>query len=236
MQEKKKTAGVHTGHRQRIKEEFRARSASFPDHKVLEILLFFANPRGDTNPIAHELLERFGSIAGVLDALPEDLQKVSGVGEHAADLLKTVKEVATRYFTARTDVTEIIYTSQQAIPLLQPYFFGARGERAALLCLDAKGKPVGIQEFSQGSVNSTVISPRAVVEAALARNATQVILAHNHVSGLAVPSHEDWATTKQLAQVLRTVDVRLLDHLIFIDDDMVSLRDSDPDFDHHLFS
>ena len=83
---------IHDGHRQRMKEEFLARPQTFPDHKLLEVLLFYANPRGDTNPAAHALMERFGSLAGVLDALPEELEKVPGIGSHAVTLLKAVKE------------------------------------------------------------------------------------------------------------------------------------------------
>ena len=99
--------GTHDGHRQRLKTEFLARPDSFPDHKLLELLLFYANPRSDTNPLAHELLNHFGSLAGVLDATPEELQKVKGVGEHAAVLFKTAKELAGRYLTARTQMDDI---------------------------------------------------------------------------------------------------------------------------------
>ena len=87
---------MHDGHRIRMKREFLARPDSFPNHKLLELLLFYANPRGDTHPTAHLLMERFGSLAGVLDALPEDLMKVPGVGEHAVALLKAVKETGGR--------------------------------------------------------------------------------------------------------------------------------------------
>ncbi len=83
--------GPHDGHRQRLKTEFLARPDSFPDHKLLELLFFYANPRSDTNPLAHELIDRFGSLAGVLDAPPEELCKVKGMGKHGAVLLKTVK-------------------------------------------------------------------------------------------------------------------------------------------------
>ena len=86
-------SSIHDGHRNRFKEEFLARPDSFPEHKLLELLLFYANPRGDTNPIAHTLIDHFGSLAGVLDALPEELVKVPGVGEHAVVLLKAVKEI-----------------------------------------------------------------------------------------------------------------------------------------------
>ncbi len=217
---------IHDGHRQRMKAEFLARPQTFPDHKLLEVLLFYVNPRGDTNPAAHALMERFGSLAGVLDALPEELEKVSGIGSHAVTLLKAVKEASGRYLAGRTSLEEIINGSADAYPILRPYFFGARGERVCLLCLDGKGKVLGVREIAEGSVNAAEVTTRGVVEAALSLNAAQVILAHNHISGLALPSAEDKATTRYLAGVLAAVGVELADHLIFVDDDMVSLKDS----------
>lgn len=229
MEEKKKKS-IHTGHRSRMKSEFLTRPDSFPDHKLLELLLFYADPRGDTNPTAHALMERFGSISGVLDALPTDLQKTPGVGEHAVTLLKAVKELSARYLTARTGVDEVVESTAAAYLLLRPYFFGARSERSVALCLDGKGKCLGVRQISEGNVNATEITTRGVVEVALSLNASQVVLAHNHVSGLAFPSDADKATTRYLAGVLRQVGVTLLDHLIFVDDDMVSMRDSGIDF------
>ena len=185
--------GTHDGHRQRLKTEFLARPDSFPDHKLLELLLFYANPRSDTNPLAHELIDRFGSLAGVLDAPVEELCKVKGVGEHH---------------------------------LLRPYFFGARNEMLCLLCLDGKGKVLGIRKLGEGNVNAVAITTRLITEAALSLNASAVVLAHNHVSGIALPSDDDVATTNSLAPFLAKLGVELVDHLIFVDDDMVSLRDS----------
>ena len=127
---------IHDGHRQRMKEEFLARPRSFPDHKLLEVLLFYVNPRGDTNPAAHALMERFGSLAGVLDALPEELEKVPGIGSHAVTLLKAVKEASGRYLAGRTSLEEIINGSADAYPILRPYFFGARGERVCCVWME----------------------------------------------------------------------------------------------------
>ena len=217
---------IHDGHRQRFKGEFLARPDSFPDHKVLDVLLFFANPRGDTNPVAHALMERFDSISGVLDATPEELQKVPGVGDHTVTLLKVTKELAGRYFSSRTSMGEIVQTSDDVEALLKDYFVGARSERVCLLCMDGKGKSLGVRVVGEGSVNSAEITSRAVVEAALSLNATQAILAHNHVSGIATPSDEDRVTTDWLNGVLASVGVRLRDHVIFADDEMVSMRDS----------
>lgn len=217
---------IHDGHRQRFKEEFLARPDSFPDHKVLELLLFYANPRGDTNPLAHALMERFGSISGVLDALPEELRKVPGVGDHTVALLKVSKALAGRYFSSRASIGEIVAGTEDAGALLRDYFIGARTERVCLLCMDGKRKSLGVRVVGEGSVNSAQFTSRAVVEAALSLNASRVILAHNHVSGLALPSVEDRATTERMKEVLWSVDVKLEDHLIFADDEMVSLRDS----------
>lgn len=217
---------IHDGHRKRTKQEFLLRPDSFPDHRLLEVYLYFANPRGDTNPLAHELMDRFGSISGVLDALPEELMKVPGVGEQTVCLLKAGKELAGRYLTSRTSMEDIVTSTRSVYPLLRPYFFGARNERVAVLCLDAKNRVLGIRPIGEGCVNTAEVTVRKVVEAALSLNASQVILAHNHVSELALPSEADKATTRRLWRVLRDVGVLLADHVIFSDDDMVSMRDS----------
>ena len=217
----------HTGHRERMKAEFLARGLEgWPDHRVLELLLFYTIPQGDVNDLAHELVERFGSLAGVLDATPEELCKVRGMGEHGAVLFKTVKELAGRYLTARTRVDDIARNSRDYYALLRPYFFGARNEQLCLLCLDGKGKVLGIRKLGEGNVNTVSITTRLVAEAALSLNAAAVVLAHNHVSGIAFPSEDDVATTDSLAPLLARLGVELVDHLIFVDDDMVSLRDS----------
>lgn len=218
--------GAHDGHRQRLKSEFLARPDSFPDHKLLELLLFYANPRSDTNPLAHELMDRFGSLSGVLDATPDELMKLRGVGEHAAVLLKAVKELSGRYLTSRTQMDHIARTSRDYYQLLRPYFFGARNETLCLLCMDGKRKVLGIRRLGEGNVNAVAITTRLIAEAALALNASAVVLAHNHVSGIAFPSEDDIATTNSLAPLLARMGVELVDHLIFVDDDMVSLRDS----------
>lgn len=217
---------IHDGHRQRLKKEFLARPDSFPDHKLLELLLFYVNPRGDTNPTAHALMERFVSLAGVLDASPEELKKVPGVGDHAVALFKTVKELTGRYLNGRAGLDEVVGSVEDAGELLRPYFFGIRNERVCVLCMDGKGKNLGIRLVGEGNVNAVQLTSRGVVEAALSCNASRVILAHNHISGLALPSAEDQATTRRLRDVLAAVGVLLEDHLIFVDGDMVSLRQS----------
>ena len=133
----------HTGHRDRLRKEFMARPESFPDHKVLELLLFYVLPRQDTNPLAHDLLDRFGSLQGVLDAKPEALAQVKGVGERAAVLFRAVKELGRRYGASRASVEDIVDSTRAAREVFAPLFYGARNEMVFLLCMDGKGKYLG---------------------------------------------------------------------------------------------
>ena len=219
--------GLHDGHRKRLKEQFLNHSDGFHDHQLLELLLCYAIPQGDVNGLAHRLLDRFGSLAGVLDARPEALEQVPGVGEHTAVLLKLIPVLSGRYQADRAGMGTILDSTQAAGQYLRPYFSqGARYEMAYLVCLDGKYKVLGCHKLDEGTVNAAEIVPRKLVEIVLAHNATAAILAHNHLSGLALPSNADLMSTQQLRAILRSVDVELLDHLIFTDDDMVSLKDS----------
>lgn len=116
--------------------------------------------------------------------------------------------------------------TRTAANVLRPCFYGAKNELVYLLCLDGKGKLLSCPKIGEGSVNAAEVIPRKVVNAALLSNAAMVVLAHNHVSGLALPSQEDRATTLYLRDLLAQVGVTLLDHLVFVDDDMVSMADS----------
>ena len=219
--------GVHDGHRKRLKTQVLIHGEDFHDHQLLELLLCYAIPQGDVNGLAHALLDQFGSLAGVFDALPPSLTRVDGVGEHTAVLLKLIPKLAGRYSTIRSSPGDILASSRAARDYLLPYFqTGPRNEMVYLVCMDAKYKVLGCHKLGEGTVNAADITPRRVVELALAHNASAVLLAHNHVSGLALPSNADLLTTETLARVLREVGVELADHLIFTEDDMVSLKDS----------
>lgn len=219
---------IHTGHRQRMKREFLARGLEgMPDHRVLELLLFFAIPQGDVNPLAHALMDRFGSLTGVFHATYDQLLSVKGVGENTAALILLIPALGGRYLQDQADLKSVYQTSWQFRDLLEPEFFGARNELVYLICLDGKMKLLAPPRLlGEGIADTASISTRKVMETALACNASAVVLAHNHVSGLAVPSSEDIITTKQLAHSLHQVGILLYDHFIVADGDMVSMRES----------
>lgn len=219
---------LHSGHRQRVKDEFRARGLEgWPDHRVLELLLFYTIPQGDVNGLAHDLIDRFGSLAGVLDASEDELRKVPGVGEHTSLLLQLIPAVGARYREQRSDLGELVQTPREAAALLEPYFFGARNEMVYILCLDGKCKLLGIRKVSEGSIYASDINIRRIVEEAMGLRAAAIYLAHNHVNNLAFPSAEDWQATDVIRAALAPVGLNLIDHLVFVDGDAVSLNQSE---------
>ena len=228
MAEKKRP--VHTGHRQRVRQEFLTRGIEgWPDHRILELILFFAIPQGDMNPLAHELVDRFGSLSGALDALPEELTKTPGVGEYTATLLKLFPAVLGRYMAERTAPGQIIHTTAEAGHVLAPYLYGARNETVYILCLDAKEKALGVRRLSEGNIGNSDVTIRRAAEECLALRASFCYLAHNHVSGIALPSPADLSTTDVVRAALAPLGVRLVDHLVFVDGDLVSVWETAAD-------
>lgn len=218
---------IHNGHRARLKQRFLDYGERvFDDHQLLELLLFFCVPQGDVNPLAHRLINHFGSFAAVLDAKPEDLKKVKGVGDHTALLLSLLPQVLRRYQQSRAGSEAVIGSSADAGEYLLPYFFGARNETLYLLCLDAKGKVLSCSFLAEGSLDQVGLNSRQVVETALEHRAASVVLAHNHVSGVAVPSQADVTLTLALRPLLRSLGIRLLDHIVVADGDFVSMLES----------
>ena len=226
---------IHTGHRQRMKERFLSEGLdNFTDIQVLELALFYCIPQKDTNPIAHALLDHFGSLSQVLEASPAELQKVDGIGKNTATFLHLITQIGRYYLVDRVQRVEILPTIEACGRYLVPRFFGRKVETVFLLCLDAKCKVLCCKEVGEGSVNSAGISVRRIVETALGANATSVVLAHNHPCGMALPSPEDIQTTRRVAAALNTVEIILADHIVVADDDFVSMVQSGYRFDDYM--
>lgn len=218
---------IHEGHRERMKNRFKNHGLeNFDDHNVLELLLFYALPRKDVNPIAHRLMERFKTLDAVFDASIEELAQVPGVGENTAVYLKLVPQVSKRYRISGVSGDNIINSPALAGRLLVPYFMYEREEVVYMLSLDSKGSLLGCDKLCSGSVNATDVSLRRIAERALEKRAVSVIIAHNHPSGVALPSREDEATTYQIKTALDLIGIRLFDHIIVAGDDFVSMADS----------
>lgn len=218
---------IHEGHRQRLKDRFRQEGLDgFNEVNALEMLLFYCVPRSDTNPLAHRLIERFGSFSGVLDASIEELEAVEGVGHNISTFLAFIPQVDRYYNDNKNKNLKILTSVSQCGEYLRPKFINRKNEMVYMVCLDAKCKVLSCKQLGEGSVNSAGVPIRRIVDVALKMNASSVILAHNHPGGVAFPSSDDIQTTIRVSQALAGVDVVLTDHLIFADGDYTSIVDS----------
>lgn len=215
------------GHRKRMKDRFRKEGLdNFDEVHALELLLFYGVPRQDTKPIARRLLDHFGSFSKVLEAAPETLMQVEGVGEGISTFLNLINDTMRYYLVNREQAPEIFNDLNDCGKYLVNLFHGKREEEVWVLCLDGKKKLLSCQKISEGGLDSVSVSTRKVVEVALTVNAASVILAHNHPHGLALPSNADKLVTIQLRRNLEALGLALADHMIVGENDYTSLRQS----------
>lgn len=219
-------ANEHSGHRERMRERFlNTQFDGFEDHQILEMLLFYVYPRTDTNPLAHRLLNKFGNLSAVFDA-PLDTLIEAGLTKNAATFLTMIPDIARVYLNDRNNNKSKIIDFDDLGKYFIPKFIGRDEEAVVLLLADAKGKEVFCGVISKGSLHSSEVPVRKIIDYSMRYNAATAIIAHNHPSGVALPSRDDVAVTKKLIKSMDLVGVLLFDHFIVAEDDFVSLRDS----------
>jgi DNA repair protein RadC len=218
---------VHDGHRTRLRQRFAETGlVGFQPHEVLEMLLFYGIPRRDTNPLAHRLIDTFGGLHQVLEAPVAELMRVEGMTENAASLLRFSSALLAEYYKDKYAVGTILKTTEDLCHLLLPRYMGVQNETTFLVSMDSKHMLLNCEPISTGTARMAEIPYRLVLQQALRYNATIVVLAHNHPSGLAIPSQQDVMTTKRMVQMLRAAEIVLWDHLVFGGDECVSMRDT----------
>lgn len=207
---------LHEGHREKMRDRFIRDKGfeNFEDHQILELLLFYANARGDTNPLAHKLIDTFGTLKGVLEARPEQLLAVDGIGKQAATLISMIVPLTRVWYRCAMEVPDRIGNSREAEDYCLSILAGERTERFYVVSLNAKCKVLGRRKISEGSLSEVSAYPRMVMETALNYNAHSVLLCHNHPGGTCAPSPEDISSTIQLQRLLNGVGILVLDHII----------------------
>jgi len=205
----------YLGHRQRLRERFQKNgTAGMHDYEVLELLLTYAIPRKNVKPVAKELIERFGGLAGVLEAGQKELEEVSHIGPLSATLICLVKETCGLYLAAKMKGKSVLSSPQAVLDFARMKLFGLPREAFMVIFLNTKNKVLDYKIIQEGTVDRTVIYPRRLIEEALAQHASGIILVHNHPSGDSDPSPEDKHLTRTLMEAARTIDLRILDHII----------------------
>ena len=206
---------MHENHRDRLKNRFLTENLdTFEPHNVLELLLFYSIPQKDTNETAHRLIERFGSLSDVLDAPFEELIQVPGIKEHSATLLKLIPALSRRYMLDKHHGDEPLSSTEKIGQYFVDKYFGINVETVYLLLLDNKFDVIDCVKIHEGSVSSAAITLRRLVELALYRRASMVVLAHNHPSGVPIPSSEDIYTTREIKKAFDLLEIKMLGHIL----------------------
>ena len=217
-------------HRRRAKDKFLNNGfpKGTPPHEILEFLLFYAIARKDTKEIAKHLLEKFCSLSNVFNAPISELEKVDGIGEHAAILIKLIPEIAGAYNedTLKSS-SKLNSVDEIGTYLLSRYAYFGRDEVFSILSFNNKGKLLSFNVVEKGDVGSVGVSTRKVIEILLSTKASSAVIAHNHPGGFALPSDGDLWVTETLHRVLKSINVNLVDHIILADGDFVSLSQSE---------
>lgn len=216
---------VHKGHRERRREQFYNHGAdAFADHELLELLLFYGIARKDVNALAHTLINQFGSLDAVFSAPIEALEAVDGIGKQTAVLIKLVPQLMNRAQLALLKNDVPLDTVERIGEFFSKLFVCETNEVMYQLCLDAKGRKLLCAKVAEGDPSSVALNLRRIVQNALKCNAMMVAIAHNHPSGVALPSHGDKIATQQIAEALCAVNVQLVDHIVVAGNDYISFR------------
>jgi len=203
------------GHRQRLRERFlKSGLQGFADYEVIELLLSLGTPRRDTKPQAKEAINRFKTLRGVLSATPEELQQINGIGPSSVFGIQLVQEVS-REFLKEKMLDKPAFQSPQAIfDYLYHAMRDLKREIFKAIYLNNANQIIDTMDLSEGTVSSAAVSPRLVMESALAKHAANLIFVHNHPSGEVQPSPEDKMMTRPLVFAASVLGVKVLDHII----------------------
>lgn len=205
----------YLGHRQRLRERFTATGGDgMPDYELLELLLAQAIPRRDVKPLAKDLLEKFGSFAGVITADPDRLAAVKGMGDSSAAALKVVQAAAVRLLQQQVVGRDVIDSWDRLVDYCTAAMAHEPVEQLRLLFLDRKNVLIADEVQQQGTVDHTPLYTREVVKRALELSASALIVVHNHPSGDATPSQGDIRMTRELREALEKIGIALHDHLV----------------------
>lgn len=206
---------IHAGHRKRLKEKFQANGLeSFAEHEVLELLLFFALPQGNVNPMAHNLISHFGSLKNVLDAPYENLLEVKGVKEHTATLLKFLPALLNYISQKQTQTAPVLSSFAASTVYCKLLFTGLTHEAVYILCLDADLRVKATKKIASGTTTRVGLNVGEITKYILNQGCSRIILAHNHPTGSSSPSAEDFTFTKKLFISLAINNVDIDDHII----------------------
>lgn len=218
----------YLGHRQRLRERFLLGGGSnMPDYELLELLLTYTIPRRDVKPLAKELVKKFGSFAGVINASHEELLACDGIKEASATMIKVIAESVLRASWQNLQGSDepVINNWESMMDYCRSAMAYQTVEEFRIIFLNVKLRVIGEEIQQRGTVNHVSVHPREVIKSAIARGASAIIMVHNHPSGDVTPSKPDIDITKMVKDAGAPVGITLLDHVIISKYDAFSFKD-----------
>ncbi len=206
------------GHRKRLREKFlKGGLAGFHDYEIVELLLSLGTPRRDCKQQAKEAIKTFKTLRGVLEASPEDLQQIKGIGPHSTFGIKLVQEVAREFLKEKIIDKPVYKSSKEIFDYLYHSMRDLKKEVFKVINLNSQNQIIETSDLFKGTVNSSAISRREVIESAIKHGAASLIFAHNHPSGNPEPSTSDKELTRDLVHAACIMQIKVLDHIIIGD-------------------
>jgi len=215
----------YQGHRLRLRERLLRDSTALADYEILELALGLAQIRKDTKPLAKELLRRFGSMRGVMDAREEELSRVPGFSSGTLALWKLLRECMSRYAAAPLHKREVIENPRQIAEMARVRLAGCSHEEIWAALLDAGKRFLAWTRMSEGAVNASALCIRSLLEEAVLCRASGIILVHNHPGGADKPSGADIEATRHLLRAACALGITVHDHLVLSDADCYSFKE-----------
>ena len=214
------------GHYSRLRQRFLSAGIDgFLDYEVVELLLKLADNRRDQKITAKLLLNTFKSLRGVLEANPEQLKNIKGIGDANIFGLKLVQSVARRYLKEQIIGENYIQSSENVLDYLRHNLRDRGREVFLVVLLNGRNQVLDIVELFEGTLTTSAVYPREVIKLILEKDAAAVIFVHNHPSGNPNPSKDDQNLTQKLKAACSTIDVQVHDHLIIAGNDYTSMAD-----------
>jgi len=206
---------ISLGHRKRLREKFiKSGLAGFHDYEIIELLLTLGSPRKDCKQPAKEAIKRFKTLRGVLEAFPEELQQIDGIGSHSAFGIKLVQEVAREFLKEKITDKPVYKSAQEIFDYLYHSMRDLKEEVFKAIYLNSRNQIIDTEDLFEGTLDSIPIRPREIVESTLKHSAAAVIFAHNHPSGDPTPSRSDKQFTRDLVFMGMIIEAKVLDHII----------------------
>ena len=221
-----KEKALYYGHRERLKQRFKiSQSRGMHDYELLELLLTFSIPRIDLKPAAKLLLKEFKSLSCIMDAGKEELLTVEGIGENSVILIKLIKEFVSKYFENQIMHHSVLSSPKTVTDFVRSKLGEFSNEAFMIIFLNIKNEVIDYEIIHEGTIDQAIVYPRRIVEEAIHHHAGGMIIFHNHPSGHCHPSNEDKIITNKLKEILTTIDVKLLDHIIVTKNEYFSFQE-----------